>query len=83
MVEKLDGDASDKEMKGPAEEEGLEERLKAAEARADENYDRLLRITAELENYKKITVDRELKMVELKKEINKLLEKYEGRQKYF
>ncbi len=53
MAEKLDGDASDKEMKGSAEEEGLEERLKAAEARADENYDRLLRITAELENYKK------------------------------
>lgn len=53
MVEKLDRDASEKEMKDSAEEESLEERLKAAEARVDENYDRLLRVTAEFENYKK------------------------------
>lgn len=50
------GDVSNKEKKEKkdlAEEESLEERLSAAEARAEENYDRLLRVTAEFENYKK------------------------------
>jgi molecular chaperone GrpE len=53
VAEKLEGSASERAEKGSAEEESLEERLRAAEARADENYDRLLRITAEFENYKK------------------------------
>jgi molecular chaperone GrpE len=51
VIERLE--EAEKPKKGPAEEEGLEERLKAAEAKAKENYDRLLRVTAELENYKK------------------------------
>ena len=53
VAEKPEGDASDKAKEGSAEEESLEERLGAAEARAEENYDRVLRITAEFENYKK------------------------------
>jgi molecular chaperone GrpE len=52
-TEKLQGGASERTKKGSAEEEGLEERLRAEEAKAEENYDRLLRITAEFENYKK------------------------------
>jgi molecular chaperone GrpE len=35
------------------DEKGLEAQLEAAQAKAEENYDRLLRITAEFENYKK------------------------------
>lgn len=38
---------------GAQDDTGLDERLKAAEAKAEENYDRLLRVTAEFENYKK------------------------------
>ena len=53
VAEKLEGGASEKAEKGPAEEESLEEQLRAADARAEENYDRLLRVTAEFENYKK------------------------------
>jgi len=53
VAEKPEGDASDKAKEGSAEEESLEERLRAMEARAEENYDRVLRITAEFENYKK------------------------------
>lgn len=52
-AEKLEGDSSEKAKKEPVEEESLEERLKTAEAKAKENYDRFLRISAELENYKK------------------------------
>jgi len=59
VAEKREKDASDKAKEGSAEEESLEERLRAAEARAEENYDRLLRITAEFENYKK-RVEREM-----------------------
>ncbi len=39
--------------KTAAQDESVEERLKAAEAKAEENHDRLLRVTAEFENYKK------------------------------
>jgi len=53
VAEKLEGDSSEKAKKRPVEEESLEERLKAAEAKAKENYDRFLRISAEFENYKK------------------------------
>ncbi|MCK4390021.1 MAG: nucleotide exchange factor GrpE [Desulfobacterales bacterium] len=53
VVEKTEGEAHEEGKKGPAEVESLEERLRAAEARAVENYDRLLRVTAEFENYKK------------------------------
>ena len=53
MAEKLEGDVSEKPRKGSGDEESLEERLRAEQARAEENYDRLLRVTAEFENYKK------------------------------
>ena len=53
VAEKLEGGASEKAKKGSGEEEGVEEQLSAADARAEENYNRLLRITAEFENYKK------------------------------
>ena len=53
VAEKLEEGTSEKAKEGLAEEESLEERLKAEEARAEENYDRLLRVTAEFENYKK------------------------------
>jgi molecular chaperone GrpE len=48
--------------KGKKEErnkESLREQLKAAEAKAEENYDRLMRVTADFENYKK-RMDREM-----------------------
>jgi len=45
--------SSKKGKKGAAEPEGLEERLQAAETHAEENHDRLLRVMAEFENYKK------------------------------
>ena len=41
------------------EEKSLEDRLKEAETKAQEDYDRLLRVTAEFENYKK-RMDREM-----------------------
>lgn len=53
IAEKLEEGASEKAEKGSDEEESIEEQLIAADARAKENYDRLLRITAEFENYKK------------------------------
>lgn len=53
VAETLEGGASEKAKKGSAEDESLEEQLSAADARAEENYDRLLRVTAEFENYKK------------------------------
>lgn len=46
-------DALDEAKKDVVEEESIEERLKAAETRAEENHERLLRVTAEFENYKK------------------------------
>jgi molecular chaperone GrpE len=46
-------DAPDEAKKDVVEEESVEERLKAAETRAEENHERLLRVTAEFENYKK------------------------------
>jgi len=42
-----------KGKKGAAGPEGLEERLQAAETQAEEVHDRLLRVMAEFENYKK------------------------------
>ncbi len=53
VAEEVEGDASEEAREESAVEESLEERLQAAEARAEENYDRVLRITAEFENYKK------------------------------
>ena len=52
-AEKEKRDASKEAKKAVAEEESIEERLKASEAKAEENRDRLLRVTAEFENYKK------------------------------
>jgi molecular chaperone GrpE len=57
--EKRKGDASRKVEKGAAETEALEERLQAAEAKAEDNHDRFLRVMAEFENYKK-RMDREM-----------------------
>jgi molecular chaperone GrpE len=51
--EELQESAAEKKKKSLTEEESLEERLRAEEAKAEENYDRLLRVTAEFENYKK------------------------------
>lgn len=45
--------SSKKGKKGAAGAEGLEERLQAAETQAEEAHDRLLRVMAEFENYKK------------------------------
>jgi len=53
VAEELEAGASEEAEKGSAEEESLEEQFRAADARAEENYDRLLRITAEFENYQK------------------------------
>ncbi len=53
MADELEAGASEEAEKGSAEEESLEEQFRAAEARAEENYDRLLRVTAEFENYQK------------------------------
>ena len=53
VADELEAGASEKAEKGSAEEESLEEQFGAAEARAKENYDRLLRVTAEFENYQK------------------------------
>ncbi|MGA8535194.1 MAG: nucleotide exchange factor GrpE [Candidatus Tumulicola sp.] len=46
----------------PSEIEALEERLSAAEARADENYNKFLLATADFENYKK-RVQRDLEAI--------------------
>ena len=52
--ERITGEAAEKAARIPLEKENsLEARLEAAELRAKQNYDRLLRITAEFENYKK------------------------------
>jgi molecular chaperone GrpE len=52
-AEEQKADVSAEDKKVVAEEQSIEERLKAAEARGEENHDRLLRVTAEFENYKK------------------------------
>lgn len=53
VADELEAGASVEAEKGSAEEESLEEQFRTAEARAEENYDRLLRVTAEFENYQK------------------------------
>lgn len=53
VTEKPEGGAFEMAKKGPGEEESLEERLRVANAKAEESYDKLLRLTAEFENYKK------------------------------
>jgi molecular chaperone GrpE len=58
-AEKRKVPSSEKGKKGAAENEGLEERLQTAETQAEENHDRLLRVMAEFENYKK-RMDREM-----------------------
>lgn len=52
-AEKIMEDFTGKAKEGPVDEESLEDRLRAAEGKAEENYDRFLRVTAEFENYKK------------------------------
>jgi molecular chaperone GrpE len=47
------GDAAKQEKRTLPRRESLKERLQAAESKAEENYDRLLRVTADFENYKK------------------------------
>ncbi|NVM23203.1 MAG: nucleotide exchange factor GrpE [Desulfobacterales bacterium] len=53
VAKNLDGDASKQAKKKPPRKKTLKERLKAAEAKAEEDYNRLLRVTADFENYKK------------------------------
>jgi molecular chaperone GrpE len=53
IAEKRKGAASGEAKEPVVEVESVEDRLKAAEVRAEENHDRLLRVTAEFENYKK------------------------------
>ena len=56
---KPDGDTAKKgDKKGPKKER-LRDRLKTAEAKAEENYDRVVRVTADFENYKK-RIEREM-----------------------
>jgi molecular chaperone GrpE len=52
-AEKPKGVSPKKGKKDAAKAEGLEERLEAAEKQAQEEHDRLLRVMAEFENYKK------------------------------
>ena len=54
MTKERKADAPNEGKKDVVEDkESVEERLKAAETRAKENHERLLRVTAEFENYKK------------------------------
>jgi molecular chaperone GrpE len=53
MAEKRKGVSAKKGKKAAAKAEGLEERLEAAEKQAQEEHDKLLRVMAEFENYKK------------------------------
>jgi molecular chaperone GrpE len=46
-------EAAEEKKKGLPRREGFKERLKAAESKAETNYERLLRVTADFENYKK------------------------------
>ena len=52
-AEKPEGDPPKMGKKGGPKKERLRERLKAAEAKAEENYERFMRVTAEFENFKK------------------------------
>ncbi|MDY6838155.1 MAG: nucleotide exchange factor GrpE [Thermodesulfobacteriota bacterium] len=56
---KPEGDAGKKRDKKGPKKERLRDRLKTAEAKAEENYERVLRVTADFENYKK-RVEREM-----------------------
>jgi molecular chaperone GrpE len=47
------GDAAKEDEERLPRKESLKERLQAAESKAEENYERLLRVTADFENYKK------------------------------
>jgi molecular chaperone GrpE len=47
------GDAGKQEKRRLPPRESLKERLQVAESKAEENYERLLRVTADFENYKK------------------------------
>jgi molecular chaperone GrpE len=47
------GEALKQKKKKPPRKESLKERLQIAESKAEENYERLLRVTADFENYKK------------------------------
>ena len=57
--QKPEGDLPNKDKKGGPKKESLRECLKAAEAKAEENYERFMRVTAEFENFKK-RMDREM-----------------------
>jgi molecular chaperone GrpE len=47
------GEAAEEKKRRPPRRESLKERLRAAESKAETNYERLLRVTADFENYKK------------------------------
>jgi molecular chaperone GrpE len=47
------GEAAEEKKRGLPRRESFKERLKAAESKAETNYERLLRVTADFENYKK------------------------------
>jgi len=51
--EELDDISPTESEKTSGDAKSLEEQLEAAETKADENYDRFLRVTAEFENFKK------------------------------
>jgi molecular chaperone GrpE len=59
VAEKPDKDTSGKAKEKVDQKESLEERLKAAEEKAEANYESLLRVTADFENYKK-RIEREM-----------------------
>lgn len=52
-AETTDGQAAEQKKKKPPRKESAKERLQTAESRAEENYERLLRVIADFENYKK------------------------------
>ncbi|SCX89370.1 nucleotide exchange factor GrpE [Desulfoluna spongiiphila] len=53
VAEEAEAEAEEAEDVAKSPEELMEEKIKAAETKAAENYDRLLRSTAEFDNYKK------------------------------
>ncbi len=53
------GDSAKQEKRRLPRRESLKERLNVAESKAEENYERLLRVTADFENYKK-RIEREM-----------------------
>ncbi len=53
VAEKPDKDTSGKAKEKVDQKESLEDRLKAAQEKAEANYESLLRVTADYENYKK------------------------------